>query len=251
MPGFSRQSGAIQFLDEDATLTFAEVPEPALPPEHEAAMNDLWQQWVDRNPMVFDGPVAAVTAIAERGPRRIELSWTRTTYRRHVLREIPGAQNLMSLFVAVVQPTPAGVLLGRMAAWTASGRPHWVLPGGTMEPPAPGQALEEDLLRAHAARELAEETGLDTSPADLTRWAVVRNPEGKIGFFYHAPQIPEATVRQRFTTHLSDHHRRGEQPELTHIQFAETPRYLDALDGPLAATLPALLAHYAGVTEPG
>ena len=250
MTGFAGHSDKIRFLEEGVAVSFLEAAEPVLRPDHETAMNDLWQRWVERNPTVFDGPVVAITAINESEPGRIEFSWARTTYRRHLLRQVPGAETLVPVFVAVLQPTSAGVLLGRMADWTASGQ-RWVLPGGTMEPPAPGQPLDEDLLRAHAARELAEETGLDPEPADLTRWAIARNPNGNIGFFYRAHPITDTVARACFTQHLAELRRRSEQPELTQIHLAEQPYRFDTLDGPVAETVPALLARFASITASG
>nr|WP_269328928.1 NUDIX domain-containing protein [Kineosporia babensis] len=135
-----------------------------------------------------------------------------------------------------------------MASWTASGA-QWLFPGGTMEPPAEGQPLSEKLLRIHAARELAEETGISTDPADLRRWALVRNPNGNIGFFYSAPALTEDTVRQVFTRHLAGQQQRGEPAELTHLHFAAAAHDLDALDAPVAETVPALLARYNAVAN--
>ncbi|WP_040163709.1 NUDIX hydrolase [Microbacterium gorillae] len=55
----------------------------------------------------------------------------------------------------------------------------WVFPGGKVEPQDEiDAATEEDVLRATAVRETAEETGLQLSAADLTRWAVYTPPAG-------------------------------------------------------------------------
>ncbi|MBT0773978.1 NUDIX hydrolase [Kineosporia sp. J2-2] len=231
------------------TVTFTETPSPVLEPRHEMAMNMLWQQWTADNPLVFDGPVSAVSTVSAPGPDRIDIAWYRSTYRRQTLRRVPGATPLVTLFVAVAQPTPAGLLLGRTAAWTGTGHEQWVLPGGTVEPPAPGRPLTEHLLREHAARELAEETGIHADPARLTRWALARNPNGNVGFFFRAEPITEPAARERFSQHVSEQARRGEAPELTSVQFAGNPYRPDTLEGPLASTLPALLDRYAAVHD--
>jgi 8-oxo-dGTP pyrophosphatase MutT (NUDIX family) len=232
-----------EFLEVHGEVAFAEAPTPALSPEQESAMNGLWEQRVRVNPLLFDGPVAAVAGVADDGRGRVEVSWMRTTFRRHALQRIPGTPRLVSLFVAVAQPTPAGILLGRAAAWTGSGAEHWVLPGGSMEPPEAGRPLRERMLREHAARELQEEAGLETDPEDLVRWAVVRNPDGSVGLFFRAPPISEVTARERFWAHVEGQQARGEPPELTGVQFAWEAA---AVEGEVALTVPALLAHYAG-----
>jgi 8-oxo-dGTP pyrophosphatase MutT (NUDIX family) len=55
------------------------------------------------------------------------------------------------------------------------------LPGGCVEPPAGDEPLDVAALHRHAARELAEETGLDTPPGDLTPWLVTRGTKGSTG----------------------------------------------------------------------
>ncbi|GAA3602315.1 hypothetical protein GCM10022223_17610 [Kineosporia mesophila] len=244
MTTFGLVPGAIEFLDDDAAVGFVETAAPELSAEHRTAMNAHWHEAAQANAALFDGPVAAVTGVRDDVGGRIEVSWARTTYRRHALRRVPGAPTLSWLFAAVVQPTPAGVLLGRMAAWTASGPGQWVLPGGSMEPPEAGQAMNEELIRRHAARELREETGLTVEPGHLERWALVRSAQGNVGFVYHAPPQPEAIVRRCFSGHIRREREHGEQAELTGVAFVGGPQQLEELDGPAAVSVPPLLSRY-------
>ena len=160
---------------------------PLVPPTDRLAMNHAWEEAVAANPSLFDGPVAACAGLGWDGPRRLVLSWARTTYRHYALRRVPGATWLPSLFVSVVQPTDDGCLLvARMSSSTAApGR--WQLPGGSMEPPSAHEPLDLAALRRHAARELVEETGADTAPEDLTLWVVTRGENGSIGVLFLAP----------------------------------------------------------------
>ncbi|GAA3628404.1 hypothetical protein GCM10022223_52210 [Kineosporia mesophila] len=238
---------AIEFLEGEGPIRFVETPGPSLTSGHRTAMDGLWREAVQANPALFDGPVVAVTGLSV-GSEGIEVSWARTTYRRHVLEQVPGAVRMESLYVSVAQPTPVGVLLGRMAAWT-SGPGRWVLPGGSVEPPEPGKPLDESLLRDHAARELREETGLEVDPSRLERWAVLRNPIGNLGIFYRAAPMSEAMVRDRFTAHNAQQRLHGEEPELTDIHFVGGPADLDDLEGPAATSVPALLERFRVVTE--
>jgi 8-oxo-dGTP pyrophosphatase MutT (NUDIX family) len=119
---------------------------------------------VKDNPTLFDGPVVACAGMGWIGPHALRLSWARVTYRHYPLRRVAGATALPSLFVNVVQPTDDGrVLTVRMSPSTAApGR--WQLPGGYVEPPNDGDVLDEAALGSQAARELAEEMGIDTAP---------------------------------------------------------------------------------------
>ncbi|WP_129838058.1 NUDIX domain-containing protein [Streptomyces sp. RFCAC02] len=179
-------------------LRLQEVPAPQLTTEHEAARDLLWDKAVLANPHLFDGPVVACAGIEWEGPADLLVSWARVTYRHYVLRRVPGCTSwLPSMFVNIVQPTVDGrVLVARMSSATAApGR--WQLPGGSLEPPGPGQGLDEAEVRSHAARELLEETGLDRESGELVLWAVTRCQHRSISMVYLAPPSPEALLRDR------------------------------------------------------
>ncbi|GAB6897665.1 NUDIX hydrolase [Kineosporia succinea] len=235
----------MKFLDADGPLRFTEVPVPALAPHQEAALAERWGEGVHANPLMFDGPVVTVLGAEPDGRGGLLVRWARATYRRHLLREMPEVTTPAFLFVATAQPTPAGVVVGRTAAWTSTGAGRWVIPGGTVEPPEPGRPLHEELIRQHAARELGEETGVEVPAPDLTRWAVLWAPNGNLGVCFGAPPRPEPEVRERFAALLADAVQRREEPELSAIDFVSTPADLARLDGTPAVALPALLERYA------
>lgn len=58
-----------------------------------------------------------------------------------------------------------------------------------MEPPHDGEVLDEAALGSQAARELAEEMGIDTAPEVLRLWVVTRGKNNSIGLTYLAPAI--------------------------------------------------------------
>lgn len=151
-------------------------------------MDQVWDAKVRDNPSFFDGPVLVCAGTRREGPDDLTVSWVRTTYRHFALRRVPFSTSwLPSFFVSVLQPADDGrLLVGRMSNSTAApGR--WQLPGGSLEPPEGDEPLDMTALRRHAARELIEETGIDTPPDDLTFWNVTRAGNGGIGVLFRAP----------------------------------------------------------------
>ncbi|MER8062765.1 MULTISPECIES: NUDIX hydrolase [unclassified Streptomyces] len=168
----------------------------------------------------------------------------RVTYRHYALRRVPGASALPSLFVNVVQPTTEGrVLAARMSPSTAApGR--WQLPGGSVEPPPIGEALDEAGLAGQAARELAEELGLTTPASALKLWAVTRGENGSVGVTYHAPALTETAVRAAFAAVTADERAQGREPELDDIALIRSPQELLGLPGPHADYLEPIIRRY-------
>ncbi|MEV6396034.1 NUDIX domain-containing protein [Streptomyces sp. NPDC051907] len=245
MTGPLPRSSGVELLDV-RRLRLAEAPAPSLSPADRQAMNRAWDEAVRANPSLFDGPAAACAGLDWDGPHSLVLAWARTTYRLYALRLVPGATSwLPSLFVCVVQPTDDGRLLaGRMGSSTAApGR--WQLPGGSVEPPAAHAALDTAALRRHAARELVEETGVETPPGDLALWLVTRGGNGSVGVLFLAPPRPASLLRERFSALVSSETAQGRDPELDRIAFVRTPADLAGLDGPLVDYLAPVVRRYA------
>ncbi|MFF4395087.1 NUDIX hydrolase [Streptomyces sp. NPDC001480] len=227
-------------------VRLVETPPPELSPGERSAMDRVWEEAVLANPTLFDGPMAALTGLAVEKPHGLVLSWTRTTYRSRALRRVPGATAwLPSLFVSVAQPTDdRGLLVGRMAPWTAApGR--WQLPGGNVEPPYPGEDLDLAALRRHAARELAEETGSDTGPDALTLRLVTRGRNGAVGVLFLAPPCPASVLHERYTALAAVEKAEGHGPEFDRIALIRSPDELAALDGPHVDYLEPVVRHLA------
>ncbi|MDT3439091.1 MULTISPECIES: NUDIX domain-containing protein [unclassified Pseudofrankia] len=227
-------------------LRLVEVEAPRLSAEEQNLTNRAWDDALLAQPSMFDGSVAASGGLAREGPDGLVLAWIRTTYRRYVLRKVPGATCwLPHLFVSILQPTDdERLLVGRMASWTAApGR--WQLPSGTGEPPkAEGEPLDVDGLRALAARELREETGTEAAPEDLGLQCLVLSTQGDVGVLFHAPPRPVTSLRDQYASLLEAEKARGHDPELDQIAFVSAPGDLAALDGPTADYLALVLDRH-------
>ncbi|MGW0392251.1 NUDIX hydrolase [Streptomyces sp. NPDC003042] len=225
-------------------LHLAEVEAPPLSPEDESAGDRVWDMAVQANPTLFDGPVVACAGLGWIGPHALRLSWARVTYRHYALRQVAGATALPSLFVNVVQPTDDGrVLAARMSPSTAApGR--WQLPGGSVEPPLDGEALDEAALGGQASRELVEEMGIDTAPGALRLWAVTRGENSSIGLTYLAPALPESALREDFAAAARAERAQDREPELDEIALVRSPDELARLVGPHADYLEPVVRRY-------
>ncbi|MBX7467222.1 NUDIX domain-containing protein [Streptomyces sp. MAG02] len=225
-------------------LDLREVAAPALSPRDESARDRVWNAAVQSNPALFDGPVVACAGLARTGPHTLCLSWARVTYRHYALRRVPGASALPSLFVNVVQPLDDGrVTAVRMSPTTAApGR--WQLPGGSVEPPPVGVTLDEEALAGHAARELAEELGIEAAARQLRRWAVTRGENGSVGLTHVAPALSEAALRKGFATAAAAERDQGREPELDGLALLRSAAELDGLSGPHADYLEPVISRY-------
>ncbi|MFJ6894995.1 NUDIX hydrolase [Streptomyces hokutonensis] len=240
----ARRPGA-ELLDVHR-LRLVESAAPRLTPEERLAMNRAWDELVRVNPSFFDGPVVVCAGAERQGPYDLVVSWVRTTYRHFALRRVPGhASSMPSLFASVLQPADDGrLLVGRMSNSTAApGR--WQLPGGSVEPPDEDAPLDFEALRRHAARELAEEAGIDTPPEDLTYWNVTRAGNGSIGVLFRAPSLPEARLRERFEDVVAAETTQGREPELNRIALIRSTAQLPDLAGPHADYLEPIVRRYA------
>lgn len=225
-------------------LHLTEVGAPPLSSQDESARDRVWDRAVQVNPTLFDGPVVACAGLELTRRHTVSLSWVRVTYRHYALRRVPGATALPSLFVNVVQPTDDGrVLAARMSSTTAaSGR--WQLPGGSVEPPQDGEALDEAALAGQAARELVEEMGIDTAPGTLRLWAVTRGENGSVGLTYLARALPESALREGFAAAARAERAQDREPELDEIALVRSPNELADLIGPHADYLEPVVRRY-------
>ncbi|WP_225095906.1 NUDIX domain-containing protein [Streptomyces sp. CoH27] len=229
-----------------AGIRLVETALPELSRPHRAAMDQAWAESVRANPAFFDGPVAALVAVERDGTDGLVLSWARASYRYRALRHVPGSPALSSLFVSVLQPTDDGrVLVGRMAPSTsAPGR--WQLPGGTVEPPDPDGELDLAALRAHAARELAEETGSATPAAALTPWLTTRGARGSVGVAFTAPPRPARELYDGYAELVRAESARGAEPEFDRVELIGSLSDLDGLEGPVVDYLRPVVRHHRG-----
>ncbi|MER6145431.1 NUDIX hydrolase [Streptomyces sparsogenes] len=233
-------------------LHLVETAPPELTGAQVAAMNRKWEEMTSANPTLFDGPVVVCTKVEWADSETMVLSWCRATYRLLVLRLDPDhAVPAPSAFVSVAQPTTGGhLLVGRMAASTV-GSGRWQLPGGTIEPPTGDAGLDVDALARHAARELAEEIGLDLSHRDLELWAVTRGNWGNIGFHFRAPARSADTLKDAHAALASREAEQGRIPELDRIDFIRSEADIAGLGGPTADFLPVLAALHSQTNAVG
>lgn len=226
-------------------LLLAETGPPPLTDEQTAAMTRRWEEAVAANPSLFDGPTVVCAGLERKDSETLLLTWYRATYRLYLLRLDPvHAVSAPSVFVSVTQPTDDGrLLVGRMASSTAhSGR--WQLPGGTIEPPEAGAALDVECLRQHAALELAEEVGHDVAFEDLELWTVTRGDKGNVGVHFRAPACPASVLTRRYTQLVAAESTQGRTPELDRIAFIGSDADVAGLGGRCADFLPVLAARH-------
>ncbi|WP_405006682.1 NUDIX hydrolase [Kitasatospora purpeofusca] len=221
-------------------IRLAEVAAPRLTAEERRARDQVWATMVLANPTLFDGPVVACADTSWPRPGELHISWFRVPYRHYALRRVPSATApTASLSVSVLQATDDDrLLVGRMSPTTAApGR--WQFPGGSVEPPPDGERLDLAALRRNAVRELAEETGVATTPTELELRAVTRGQYGSVGVLFLAPPLPEPALREHFTA-LAPPER-----ELVELAFVRSPADLPGLPGPHADYLTPVLRHLA------
>ncbi|MGV4986515.1 NUDIX hydrolase [Streptomyces sp. NPDC001709] len=230
-------------------IRLVETALPELPEHHRSARDRAWEAAVRANPALFDGPVAALTALERDGADGLVLSWARTTYRHRALRQVPDAPVYASLFVSVLQPADDGrLLVGRTAPSTAApGR--WQLPGGTVEPPVEQGELDLDALRAHAARELAEETGSDTPADALAPRLTTRGGHGSVGVMFTAPPRPARELYDRYAELVRKETVHGDDPEFDRVALIGSTADLERLEGPSVDYLRPVVRAYTAAAD--
>lgn len=239
LPGLS----AVEFLD-DTEIMFAEHPFPGLTSRERVEVDRIWRETQARNPAAFDGPIAAALGVDQPRTGPPVVRWAATTYRSRALRRlrpldrVPGA-----LFVTVLVPTERGLLIGRGSPCTAHPG-FWALPGGAVEPPRAGQALDRAELGRQAARELVEETGVSVDAGELRPWALTRGRRfGSLGFHFLCPPQRSDRVLRLHAELAAAHSGSGTEPELDQLSFVPSPALAGSL-APTADFLPQLLDRY-------
>ncbi len=234
---------SVEFFDARA-LRLAEVAIPTLSPEERQAMDRFWDESVAIQPALFDGPAVACIEVDASGGELV-LEWARVTYRYRALRSVKTCAWLpASVFVTVLQPVEDGALIVGRSSATTSYPGRWALPGGSAEPPAPGETLDLAGLRRHAAQELVEEIGVAADPEGMTVWAVTRGEHGNIGVHFRAPTVPLALVLKHHEALVEEERARGTGPELDQLAAVRSVDDLTAL-GTCADFLPQVIARYA------
>ena len=230
-------------LFDDLDVWFDEVPGPALSREVLSAIDSAWDEMVGANPTLFDGPVVLCSDVRQISPR-LEISWSRATYRYRTVRQIRAAPALSSVFVCVLQPTLDGrLLVGDMSRSTSN--PGMIqFPGGNLEPPPLGENITTSTLRSHAAAELIEEAGIDADPDHLTLWVVARTSNGNVGFFFLAPSLPVAVILQRHAAVVLGEQSKGRESEFAEVALITDMEGLALLNGRSSDYLEPLLNHF-------
>ncbi|MGW4158220.1 NUDIX domain-containing protein [Streptomyces sp. NPDC004788] len=234
---------AVEFLDTDG-ITFVEHAAPVLTPRERSEVDRIWAETTARNPAAFDGRVVASLGVERRGAEPLVVRWAAVSYRMRGLRSLRAAERVPgSVFVTVLLPAEDGLVVGRGSTATAApGR--WTLPGGAVEPPVAGEALDMTALRGHAARELVEETGVEVPDAQLELWGLTRGRRfGSLGFHFLAPPLPGALVRRRHAALARTLGTGGTEVELDTLAFVRSTAAAERL-GPGADYLPQVLDRY-------
>ncbi len=197
-------------LRSTATVCFREVPERELDAGAKAECAEHWARAQSVNPSLFDGAVLLASDLRWSGSScevdffegsYSRYHWVRCTGRRYG----PGA-----LFASVLATTLEGALLAGCMAETTSTPGRIQLPGGNIER-VRREPLDIRTAMASAARELAEEVGIqvDTGELELTH-VKSGGDHGDVGLIFSV-RLPRAIphLASVFAQHLQSLARAG------------------------------------------
>ncbi|MGH1553366.1 NUDIX hydrolase [Streptomyces sp. L7] len=229
-------------------LRLVESAAPRLTPEERLAMNRAWDDLVRVNLELLRRAGRGVRGSGTGGPVRPGrvLGQNDVPTFRPCDASPATPRRCRPSSPPVLQPADDGrLLVGRMSNSTAAPdvgncRADPSNSSGRGRPPDSPRAL-----RRHAARELAEEAGIDTPPEDLTYWNVTRAGNGSIGVLFRAPSLPEARLRERFEEVVAAETAQGREPELNRIALIASTAQLPDLAGPHADYLEPIVRRYA------
>jgi 8-oxo-dGTP pyrophosphatase MutT (NUDIX family) len=207
--------------------------------EHRQAIEDAWQKALIQKPKLFNGRFFLLTRLDDSDGSvtgdMVETNYA--SYLHYRAMGFPGsAANAFAM--PVLHPRDGGVLVGRMAAWTANGG-RWYPPAGSLD--------ETDLLadgrfdiEGNVVRELNEELGLLAHELPAFRdWTLI-SELGRLACFcrFDLP-LTGSELLARAEKHLSEE----KEPELDAVRIIMDIRETAGLDMPdfvkayLAATL--------------
>jgi len=208
--------------------------------EHRQAIKDAWAKALIEKPRLFNGRFFLLTGLDDSNGTvtgdMVETDYA--SYLHYRAMGFPGSE-ANAFAMPALHPRDGGVLVGRMAAWTANGG-RWYPPAGSLD--------ETDLradgrfdVEGNVVRELGEELGLKAHelPA-LRNWTLV-SELGRLACFcrFDLPMTGQELLA-RTEQHLSEE----KEPELDAVRIITHVDQTAGLDMPdfvkayLAATLP-------------
>jgi ADP-ribose pyrophosphatase YjhB (NUDIX family) len=203
-------------------VTYAEVAPPAVNKTDQIAADRLFDDAMENNDGLFDGPVVLCNKIAGWNTDDMIVYWSRASYRVFALRRFD--YDISSIFVTVLLPAARGGFVVARASSSTVQAGLWQLPGGSVMPPFPGRPLDMEYLAEEAARELLEETGLFRPARALRPWVFSRADHGNLGVCFISSEVGRHDI-DTMNHHLST----TSDGELTDIELVRSTTDLQLL----------------------
>ncbi|MCH2161756.1 MAG: hypothetical protein MK085_07765 [Phycisphaerales bacterium] len=126
----------------------------------EVSLEDVDEAWAElcaANPRYHDGGVMHVLGVVRNGHGGVTMHLAESSYRFHAVRQAGIDTGIRPLGVKGIATHEGLALVGLRGAQTGSCPGRWeYVPGGGVEPPLPGEAIDS---RAVVLKELDEESG--------------------------------------------------------------------------------------------